>query len=172
MLSHRPIVFTSSARPEGCTVKAVALAMAGIDCPIVDLSTKNFSDYDPDQKNQGDEFLAIAEQMVQHNPIILACPVYWYSVPAVMKRFIDRWSDLLGSRKDIGRKLENKGLLVIAPYGTYPEGTVGFEGPIKNIAQYMGMRYKGCFFYYTGEDARGKAENAERLDKFRAALFK
>src|SRR5450631_695983 len=113
----RPIVFISTAREEGCTIKAVRMAMEGFEYPLIDLSTVNFSDYDPDQKNSGDDFLAMAEQMVQHNPIILASPVYWYSVPAIMKRFIDRWSDLLDGRKDIARKLQNKELLVIAPYG-------------------------------------------------------
>jgi putative NADPH-quinone reductase len=165
-----PIVFASSMRKEGATPKAIELALAGHNYDLIDLSQQNFSDYDPERRNSGDDFLSMAEQMVQHSPIILACPVYWYSVPAIMKRFIDRWSDLLDGRKDIARRLQGKEILLIAPYGTYPEGTRGFEEPIKGTAEYMLMQYKGCFFYYTGEDPAGIAENPLRLQAFRNSL--
>lgn len=166
----RPIVFISTAREEGCTIKAVKLAMQGHSYDLIDLSKKNFSDYDPEQKNGGDDFLEMAEQMVQHDPIILAAPIYWYSLPAVTKRFIDRWADLLSGRKDIARKLQNKSLLVIAPYGTHPEGTRGFEEPIRATAEYMSMQYKGCLFHYCGPDHNVIAENLPRLEAFRRSL--
>lgn len=166
----RPIVFMAVGRPDGYTQKAVLSALEGYDSHVIDLASMNFSDYDPEQKNSGDDFLAMAELMVQHNPIILAAPVYWYSVPAIMKRFIDRWSDLLTGRKDIARKLQGKNLMIIAPYGTYPDGITGYEDPIKNTAHYMAMTYKGCFFYYTGDEPAGVAENQPRLEAFRQSL--
>lgn len=55
--------------------------------------------------------------MVCYNPIILATPVYWYSMSALMKTFIDRWGDLLDIRKDIGRRLTNKELYIITSFG-------------------------------------------------------
>lgn len=42
---------------------------------------------------------------------------------ALMKTFIDRWSDLLNIRKDIGRRLTNKELYVITSFGeSIPRG--------------------------------------------------
>ena len=143
----RPIVFmAATGRPDGATQMAVQLALEGYEYDIIDLATKNFSDYDPTHKNSDDDFMEMAEQMSQHNPIILACPVFWYNVPALMKRFIDRWGDLLEGRKDIARKLSGKKLMVIAPYGTYPGGNRGFEEPLKYTAEYMDMHYQGCYF--------------------------
>lgn len=165
-----PIVFTSSPWPASSTSKALHVALDGYRYDLVDLTTKNFTDYDPFRRNHGDDFLEMAEQMVQHSTMILACPVYWYSVPALMKRFIDRWSDLLEGRKDIGRKLEGRNLLVVAPYGTYPDGTAGFEDPIKKTGEYMSMIYGGCYFHYTGDDPEGLAENEPRLQAFRRIL--
>lgn len=165
-----PIVFISSSHSANCVTKAVAAALKDHSHTVVDLEMKKFSDYDPEQKNSGDDFLAMAEQMVQHQQIILASPVYWYSVPAIMKRFIDRWGDLLDGRKDIARKLQGKDLLLIAPYGTYPDGMSGYEDPLKKLADYMSMNYKGCFFYYTGNNPKGMAENQSRLEQFRAQM--
>lgn len=169
-IMQNPIVFTSSPWEGSTTHRALQLALEGYQYDLVDLTSKNFTDFDPLKRNHGDDFFEIAEQMIHHSTLILACPVYWYGPPALMKRFIDRWSDLLEGRKDIGRKLENKNLLVIAPYGNYPEGKEGFEWPIKGTAEYMSMFYKGCFFYYTGEDPEGLAENQPRLDAFRQIL--
>ncbi len=167
---QNPIVFTSSPWEGSGTHRALKMALDGYKYDMVDLTTKNFTDFDPLRRNSGDDFLEIAEQMVQHSTLILACPVYWYSVPALMKRFIDRWSDLLDGRKDIARKLEGRNLLVIAPYGTYPGGTDGFEAPIKGTAEYMSMHYRGSFFHYTGDDPTGLAENQPRLEAFRQVL--
>lgn len=166
----KPVVIAWSARPDGGTFEAIAKAMDGIDFDLIDLSQKNFSDYDPLAQNLDDDFLEIAEHMVQHNPIILASPVYWYSVPSVMKRFLDRWSDLLSVRKDIARKMLGKELYLISAYGTYPDGVYGYEPPLQNTATYMGMKFGGCFYYYTGENKNGLAENPERLEEFRVRL--
>jgi putative NADPH-quinone reductase len=166
-----PIVFVCVGREDGCTKELVATALEGCPYTLIDLGTKNFSDHDPKGQNSGDDFLHMAEQMVQHNPIILACPVYWYSVPAIVKRFVDRWGDLLDGRKDIARKLQGKKMFVIAPYGTYPDGIAGFEEPLKNTANYMSMHYSGTLFHYTGEDPQGIAENLPRMAEFRKRLL-
>jgi hypothetical protein len=73
-----PIVFVCVGREDGCTKELVATALEGCPYTLIDLGTKNFSDHDPKGQNSGDDFLHMAEQMVQHNPIILACPVSGY----------------------------------------------------------------------------------------------
>ena len=164
---NRSIVFTTS-KPESAVYKTVQLALENESFTCVDLTTKNFLDYCPLNSHISDDFLALAEQMVQHENIILACPVYWYSVPALMKRFIDRWSDILTIRKDIGRKLHGKKLFIIACYGTYPDGYEGFELPLQKTASYMDMRYGGSLIYYTGDNPEGLSKNKMNLEKFRS----
>jgi putative NADPH-quinone reductase len=168
-MSH-PIVFASSTRPEGTTSALIKLAFEGIPHDLIDLSAMNFTDYDPEGRNLDDDFLMMAEQMVKHDLIVLACPVYWYAVPAIMKRFIDRWSDLLEGRKDIARKLQDKKIMVLAAYGNYPDGILYFEEPIRGTADYLGMNYLGTFYYYTGQVPQGQAENPGQLESFRDSL--
>lgn len=166
---RRSIVFTTS-KPGSLLDKTIAMTLEGQAYTCVNLSSMHFSDYDPAGENYGDDFLAMAEQMVQYDNIILACPVYWYGVPALMKRFIDRWSDLLTHRKDIGRKLEGKKMYVIANYGTYPDGYEGFEAPLQKTSTYMSMKYGGALLYYTGPDVAGLRENLVNLEIFHSQL--
>src|SRR5262249_33151537 len=45
------------------------------------------------------------ERMIAAPIVIFATPVYWYSFSTVMKKLIDRLSDLLMSQKAVGRRL-------------------------------------------------------------------
>jgi multimeric flavodoxin WrbA len=145
-----PLIILGSLRSDGNTLRAIKMAIKDRSIPIVDLQTLNIAHYDYDYANSQDDFLPLAEKMVRHNPIILATPVYWYSMSALMKTFIDRWSDLLDIRKDIGRRLAHKELYVIASYGeSIPQG---FEAAFSQTCDYLDMQYKGCFYFYGGSD--------------------
>ena len=48
------------------------------------------------------------EKVTEYDIIVLATHVYWYSMSAIMKKFIERLSDLLHLRKDIEYKLRGK----------------------------------------------------------------
>ncbi len=89
--------------------------------------------------------MQVVEQMLLHNVIILATPVYWYSMSGYMKVFFDRLTDVVSSQKQLGRQLKGKrvGLLAISNSDALPEG---FEIPFSNTAKYLGMNYLGCFF--------------------------
>jgi len=61
---------------------------------------------------------------------------------AIMKTFIDRLSDLLKIKKELGRQLRKKKLMVIATSSDdseYPE----FWSPFVRTADYLGMEYLG-----------------------------
>jgi hypothetical protein len=58
----------------------------------------------------------------------------------------------------------------VAPYGTYPDGTAGFEETINKTGEYMIMVHKCCYFHYTGNDPEDLAENEPRLQAFRRIL--
>lgn len=153
-----PLIIFGSARSDGNTLQAIQALIGDQSVPIVDLGKLNIAHYDYDYQNTHDDFIPLAEKMVMHNPIILATPVYWYTMSALMKTFMDRWSDLLDIRKDLGRRLTNKELYVIASYGgVKPEG---FEFPFSQTCAYLEMQYKGCFYFYSGDDPELIKENA------------
>lgn len=95
-----PIIIFGSSRSDGDTLEAIKAVIKNRSVPIIDLKNLNIAHYDYNYENKQDDFLALAESMVQHNPIILATPVYWYTMSALMKTFIDRWSDLLDIRSE------------------------------------------------------------------------
>ena len=124
---------------------------------MVNLGKLNISAFDYSHKNAEDDYLPLMERILQHDPIILATPVYWYSMSAIMKIFIDRLSDCIIIRKDIGRRLAGKSLYVLASYSTtLPDG---FEATFRQTCEYMAMHYGGCFFHYAGKDEALLAKN-------------
>ena len=164
-----PIIIYGSARHDGHTKTALNEVLSSDHTiPVVDLNDLNISYFDYENTNQNDDFLPLVERMVQHNTIILASPVYWYCMSAVMKTFIDRWSDLLTVRKDLGRKLADKWLYVVTSYGTnYP---IGFEDPIRLTCQYMDIRYGGCYFHYSGGDETMANQNRRNAAAFQTLI--
>lgn len=170
-INSNPLIIFGSSRSNGDTLRAVrAVFDDSTSIPFIDLSRMNLSYYDYDHKNSDDDFLTIAENMIQHNPIILATPVYWYTMSAIMKTFIDRWSDLLDIQKDIGRKLRGKTIFVITSYlVSLPKG---FEDAFSQTAEYMGMKYSGCYYFNAKtDDYEVDIQNANAANLFRKALL-
>jgi len=112
-----PLIIFGSSNSTGNTWKTICAFNTDGLIPVVDLNTLDITPYDYAHKNKDDDYLPLMERIMHHNPIILATPVYWYTPSAVMKTFIDRLSDLLTIRKDLGRGLANKDLYVITSYG-------------------------------------------------------
>ncbi len=174
MIAHKeetrnPLIIFGSSRSNGNTLQAIKTVIQNHPIPIVDLSDLNISYYDYNYENSKDDFIPLAEKMIRHNPIILATPVYWYTMSATMKTFIDRWSDLLDIRKDIGRRLANKELYVITSYGT--DMPRGFEDAFSQTCEYVDMQYKGCFYFYSGDDIEQKQKNDDLANKFFDRIF-
>lgn len=164
-----PIVLLGSSRGDGGTSQAIQSVFQSTPAPIVYLSELDISYYDYSHANAHDDFMTIAQQMVMHNPIILATPVYWYTMSAMMKTFIDRWSDLLEIRKDIGRRLAGKELYVITSYAnSLPRG---FEEPFSQTCDYFEIEYKGCYYYYNGNDSYLRHQNHLQAEKMAAQIW-
>lgn len=108
------------------------------------LSEMNINPYNYEYRNQNDDFIPLIENVIKHDMLILATPVHWYSVSTIMKIFIDRISDLLDLRRDLGKQLRNRKLFVIASFGnSIPKG---FEENFQQICDYLGMEYLGTSF--------------------------
>jgi len=169
-MKNKTIIIFGSARNRGYTWDAINAVYQPGDITIVNLNDCNISDFDYEMQNQNDDFIPLIEKMLTFDQIILATPVYWYTMSVPMKRFVDRWSDLLFLREDLGAKLQGKRLGAITSYGTYPDGNMGFEQNFQLIAEYMQMEYSGCYFYYSGENQEIMAQNQQRADEFQEKL--
>lgn len=166
---NNPIIIMGSSRSFGETRKSIDLIIDEKDISIIDLKTLDISQFDYDYLNSKDDYIPLMEKITQENDlIILATPVYWYSMSAIMKIFIDRVSDLISIRKDIGRKLRGKKLFVIASFSTsLPRG---FEDSFSQTCKYLGIEYKGCSFIYHGKDQVLLEANKDQIKKAQKEL--
>ncbi len=131
-----------SSRSNGDTAVVVKHASELLGYDIIDLKKLNFSDYDYQSINKGDDFLPTIRHVVgQYDHIIWATPVYWYSMSALMKRFIDRISDCLRIEKDTGRQFRGMSMSLISISNDVRNQ--GFSAPFKLTADYLGMTYLG-----------------------------
>ena len=166
----KSIVILGSSRSNGETRKAVDCVIdPDGSTPIIDLKTLNISAYDYGHNNQNDDYIPLMKKVVQYDTILLATPVYWYTMSATMKIFIDRLSDLLRIDKDTGRALKGKNLFVLATFSTsIPEG---FEYPFQQTCAYMEIKYLGCSLIHTGEDQALLQKNKDEYDRAKTIVL-
>ena len=169
MKNSLPFVILGSARNDGNTKAALNFILGNSPAKIQDLNDLNISYFDYSQKNINDDFIPLIEEMLEYDSIVLASPVYWYSISAIMKTFIDRWGDLVTIRKDLGRLLKNKKIYLVTSYSS--EYTASFEIPIKLSSEYMGMNYIDCYYHYCGSDSDLLKKNTLNATKFKKLLF-
>ena len=160
------IVIFGSSRSDGNTFDTAGRIATESSMDLVDLNSLSISPYDYRHENTSDDFLDLAEQMVHADQIVLVSPVYWYSMSAQMKIFMDRWSDLLTIRKDLGRKLKGVRLLLVSCSQDEDLGD-GFDLPFIQTAAYMEMKYLGHYHVWKLEGAgwEDESENAFGLIK-------
>lgn len=163
------VVVFGSARPNGNTRSAINIVLKHVNYDFVDLSKFNISPFDYEHKNIDDDFIDVVENILNYENIILATPVYWYSVSTQMKIFLDRWSDILTIKKELGQKFSGKNLFVISSYATeFPLGCSAFETPIRLMCDYMNINYGGCFYYFV--DKKIEDSNKNNIIEFQKKL--
>src|SRR5687768_1128766 len=94
------VVILGTSRQDGNTRLAVEKVLAQRPVEVVDLSRLELSAYDYAHRNSVDGFIPLIESVASKALWILATPVYWYTMSAQMKIFVDRLSDLTTIRKD------------------------------------------------------------------------
>lgn len=146
-------LIVGSSRPNGNTVTLASWLANELEEEYIDLARLNISYYDYEHKNIDDDFLGVVQRMIESQTIVLLTPVYWYSMSAQMKTFVDRISDLVTIRKDLGRKLRGKNLFLLST-GAGKDAGFAFEAPIEQTATYLGINFKGFshFFMEKPED--------------------
>lgn len=141
MNKSKAVIILGSSNSKGNTYKVSTLASEILGAPIVDLKTKQIGDFDYEFNNINDDFFPLIEELIdKYELFIMATPVYWYTMSAVMKRFFDRFSDLLKIHKDTGRNLRGKKMAVIS-CGSDKFLKEGFQMPFVETAKYLGMHY-------------------------------
>lgn len=165
-----PIIIVGSSNPSGKTMEAVLKIIGGHSVPIVDLSTLDIGKFDYSHLNQNDDFLTLMEEVVQHDLIVLATPVYWYTMSATLKVFIDRLSDLYDLREDLLKRLAGKKIFVIASYATsLPKG---FEDAFEQTCDYLKMTYLGTsYIYCEDKDPDLLKSNTAEINKARQYIL-
>ena len=160
----KTIVIMGSSRSKGGTFKAVQDMDPNKTMTFVDLLGLNISPYDYEHKNKDDDFLPLMEQILEHDQIVLATPVYWYAMSTQLKMFFDRITDCVSIRKELGRALKGKKVFLLVSYSN-PLDEEKFEYPIKETVQYLDMEYEGAFFHYSAKDAKLLEKN-KAIEKF------
>lgn len=142
MMENQILIILGSSRNDGNTRQMVNFLKEKLDAEFVDLMEHDFSYYDYEYKNAGDDFQGIAEKMLDYHKIIFCTPVYWYAMSAVMKTFFDRFSDLVTGEKSVGRKLAGKKMFALC-CSSDGEEHEGFFMPFEKTAAYLDMNYGG-----------------------------
>ena len=158
------LIIMGSSRSKGNTYQIITALQEKVVATVVDLKEHNISYYDYEHKNQTDDFLNLAAQMLHFDKIIFATPVYWYSMSAILKTFFDRLSDLLTIRKDIGRGLKGRTMYLIIR-SSDKEVYEGFTMPFEQTAAYLDMHWGGSIHTWVGEKGISAAVRKD-LDAF------
>ncbi|WP_299433735.1 NAD(P)H-dependent oxidoreductase [uncultured Aquimarina sp.] len=136
------IIIQGSSRSDGDTNTVVSYLKDITGFDVVDLNQREINYFDYEFKNE-DDFEILFKNMVQnYQTIVLATPVYWYTMSGIMKVFLDRISDYLYKEKDFGRMLRGKEMAMMSC--SNDDDRVGeFNLPFSRSATYLGMDYLG-----------------------------
>ncbi|MDR6240205.1 flavodoxin family protein [Aureibacter tunicatorum] len=160
------IIFLGTARKKGNTHQVAKLLAEETGFEFRDLSEYTVGPYDYEYNNSEDDFIALAEEMVKYDKIVLASPVYWYTMSAQLKAFIDRFSDLVRVRKDLGRALEDKKMYVLS-CGSGDFCPEHFTEPFKYSANYLNMNFQNHLHTWGEKDGRPISEEiVERVKEY------
>lgn len=152
-MKNKIVVILGSSRSNGNTRKIINyLNTLDKNIDIVDLNNYDIGYYDYEFKNFNDDFFELFKSLLIYDTLILSTPIYWYTMSAQLKTFLDRISDALkGEKKEFGRQLRGKHLAVIS-CGSDDEIFDGFTMPFIQSAKYLGMNYIGHVHTWVGKD--------------------
>ncbi|MFF2508885.1 flavodoxin family protein [Streptomyces sp. NPDC058067] len=96
----------------------------------------------------GDNTALLLDATLEATDIVIASPLYWYSVSGHAKRYLDHWSGWLRTPGlDFKATLEGRTLWGVTALA-HEEQVVAdpLVGTLRNSAAYMGMRFGGVLF--------------------------
>lgn len=139
------MILLASARKNGNTSSLAKEYAQLTHSRMIDLNDYKINHFNYLQ--QKDDFNDLIKEIIKYETIVLASPVYWYSVSSLMKAFLDRLTELLIFDKELGRKLRGKqGALLATGASDRPESC--FEQQIKLSFDYLDINYKGMLYCF------------------------
>ncbi|WP_405208745.1 flavodoxin family protein [Aquimarina sp. LLG6339-5] len=158
------IIIQGSSRSDGDTGIVVSYLKEMTGFEMVDLNQREINYFDYDFKNK-DDFEIIFKNMAQnYQTIVLATPVYWYTMSGIMKVFLDRISDYLYKEKDFGRMLRGKEMAMIS-CSNDDDRVKEFPLPFSRSSEYLGMQYLGDI-HTCVQDKELSVEMKEKINAF------
>ena len=159
------LIILGSSRGDGNTRMMVDFLLKKLPADFMDLNQYEFGYYDYNNKNTDDDFLDLSDRMIQYNRIIFCTPVYWYAMSGRMKSFFDCFTDLITSRKDLGRALMGKSTYLICT-GSSAMIPESFELPFRETSTYLDMSFKGTLYVSAKEIEKTNINSNEFLNLF------
>lgn len=140
-MSKSFIILGGSNRLDGNSTSISNTMLTKYGIKTVELSQYEINHYDYlGNYPKDDQFISLIEDKILYaDHLIWLTPMYWYSMSGIMKQFLDRWTDLLKTHKDLGRQLKGKEMSLI--YHSNGSRLAEFEIPFKLTANYLGMDY-------------------------------
>ncbi|WP_336318622.1 flavodoxin family protein [Streptomyces lavendofoliae] len=146
---------------------AAAQLPAGIPQRWVDLNTLTLPDFQDGRHDTGDWPSDGTEEELRRatleaTDIVLASPLYWYTVSAQTKRYLDYWSGWLSAPgSDFKERMAGRTLWGVTVMADRDESVAGgLVTTLNNSAAYLGMRFGGVLF---GNGSRpGQVRDDER----------
>lgn len=138
------IALFGSSRRHGNTGQFIDHIGAELDIEVVDLGQLRMSPYDYEHRNRGDDFEPLMTRVLEFDHIIVASPVYWYSVSPPLKVFLDRISDYLDIPELLaeGRRLRGKTGYIVCT-SIYESAPASFVDALTATFTYLGMHTGG-----------------------------
>ncbi len=165
-----PLIVSGSARADGDIALAVKRLSAALGrSHHINLAAERLRPFAYEAVADNDRFRAIIAAMSETDRIILATPVYWYSMSGIMKNFFDRLTDILldPAKRPLGRSLAGRKLWLVAT-GADPLLPEGFEVPFRMTADYFGMEWRDLCYLHC---ASGEPPALRPLDAFAAGIL-
>ena len=164
------VIVLGSARADGNTGLVASQLAKTTGFEIIDLSSLNIGYFDYLRANSDDDFLSTIEFVLGHDVIVFATPVYWYSMSAVMKTFLDRFSDLLKWHKETGRRLRGKKMVLVSTSEKRTMNPV-FSFPFEQTASYLGMDFLG-YIHCPTKNGELPVESTYLLEHFTGKIMR
>ncbi|MNO40546.1 putative NAD(P)H-dependent FMN-containing oxidoreductase YwqN [compost metagenome] len=95
------VVLHGSTRDEGNTEELTELVLKGIPHHNILLRDKHILPIHDLRHAEGgfhpveDDYDELIQEVLEHDVLIFATPVYWYGMSGILKNFVDRWSQSL-----------------------------------------------------------------------------
>lgn len=120
------ILITASHQKQANATILARRVLQGLVFEEIDLSNLEIHDVEDHRfdhgwsQHQNDDFYGLMDTMLKSDVVVLASPIYWYSVSARLARFIERWSESRHQNPNFGSHMKSKKMILVLTGGDQP----------------------------------------------------